>query len=77
MQLGENTMNKMSGREILHHLRSIDAAEHYLIERTHRELAAHQRTAAFELNLPALVLPVCAAILLAATFALVGNGYIA
>lgn len=47
-------MNAMSGRELFHHLRSIETAEQYLVARTRRELAAHEAAKSSRLNLVAV-----------------------
>lgn len=59
-------MNTTANRQLISKLRAIDAAEHYLIRRTHREIRASQPSVRSYTNSSSMMMASSAACILAA-----------
>lgn len=70
-------MRNMSGREFFLQLGYIKIAEQYLIERTHKELVAHNNAAPSGINGSTLAFTAYAVIFMSAMVILVGDGSVA
>jgi len=69
-------MRKMTGREFFSQLGHIETAEQYLIERTHKELAAHGNLTSSGINNSTLAFTAYAVFFMSVMVVLAGNGSI-